>query len=234
MRQYTRFIPGEEIGAVTQWRFGDVELAGERLQHQNAAPEVESEAEAFLSAQRQQAHDAGYAEGYTQGHAQGLLQAQRQINDYQNQQGRETAQQLATVVETARAQLDNGEQLAAQAVLDIAVELARQVLRHEIAGNPNALLPVIREALGQLFADSRAVQIRMHPLDLDVLQDAVREEFPNLPLTLQGDAAITRGGCMVEAGGTVVDGRLEKRWLNAISRLGHNGAWEEVTGDDAN
>jgi len=228
MRQYTRFIPGEEIDAVSQWRFGDIDAAAMLLEQQ----EREREATEQFEATRQKIHAEGYAEGYVQGRAQALLEAQQQINDYIAKQGRETAQQFGGLIESARAQLESAEQLAGQAVLELACEMARQVLRHEISSNPNALLPVIREALGLLFADSRAVQIKLHPLDLDVLQDILREEYPNLPLTLQPDAAITRGGCLVESGGTVVDGRLEKRWARAIGRLGQSLPWEEVAGDD--
>ena len=229
MRQYTRFIPGEEIDAVSQWRFGDIDAAAMLLEQQ----EREREANEQFEAARQKIHAEGYAEGFVQGRAQALLEAQQQINDFIAKQGRETAQQFGGLIESAKNQFEAGEQLAGQAVLELACEMARQVLRHEISSNPNALLPVIREALGLLFADSRAVQIKLHPLDLDVLQDILREEYPNLPLTLQPDAAITRGGCLVESGGTVVDGRLEKRWARAIGRLGQSLPWEEVSGDDA-
>jgi len=229
MRQYTRFIPGEEIDAVSQWRFGDIDAAAMLLEQQ----EREREATEQFEATRQKIHAEGYAEGYVQGRAQALLEAQQQINDYIAKQGRETAQQFGGLIESAKNQFEAGEQLAGQAVLELACEMARQVLRHEISSNPNALLPVIREALGLLFADSRAVQIKLHPLDLDVLQDILREEYPNLPLTLQPDPAIARGGCLVESGGTVVDGRLEKRWARAIGRLGQSLPWEEVSGDDA-
>ncbi|MEK9953056.1 MAG: flagellar assembly protein FliH [Curvibacter sp.] len=223
MRPTTRFIPGEEIDAVSRWSFADVDAAAMLLEQQTR----ERERNQHLEGARQQAHADGYAQGFEQGRAQTLLGAQKQISDYIAGQGRETAQQLGALLESARAQLEAAEQMAAQSVLELACELARQVLRHEIASNPNALLPVIREALGQLFADSKAVQIRLHPLDLDVLQDILHEEFPNLPLTLQPDATLTRGGCLVESAGTVIDGRLEKRWARAIGRLGQNLSWEE-------
>jgi flagellar assembly protein FliH len=116
--------------------------------------------------------------------------------------------------------------MAAQAVLELACDLARQILRHEISSNPNALLPVIRESLGLLFADSRSVAVKLHPLDLEVLQPVIQEEFPAVSLNLTADATITRGGCLIESAGTVVDGRLEKRWARAIGQLGQNFAWE--------
>jgi flagellar assembly protein FliH len=228
MRPITRFIPGEEIDAVSRWSFADVDAAAMLLEQQTRDRELNE----HLETARQQAHAAGYADGFQQGRAQTLLDAQKQVSDYINKQGAETAQQLGALISSAAEQLETAEQLAGQAVLELACELARQVLRHEIASNPNTLLPVIREALGQLFSDSKAVQIKLHPLDLEVLQDVLQEEYPNLPLTLQPDATLTRGGCLVESAGTVIDGRLEKRWVRAIGRLGQNLSWEEAGGDD--
>ncbi len=46
------------------------------------------------------------------------------------------------------------------------------------------------------------------------------KEFSGLSLTLVADATITRGGCLVESAGTVVDGTMEKRWARAVARLG--------------
>jgi flagellar assembly protein FliH len=218
MRNYTRFIPGEEIDAVAQWRFGDVDAASILLEERGRAKEEAVQAEI----QRQQ----GYAEGFVQGRAQAMLEAQREINEFISNQGQEAAREFARLLEAAHAEFDAAEQATAQGVLELACELARQMLRHEISSNPNALLPVIREALSLLFADSRGVQVKLNPLDLDVLQDVLREEFPNLPLKLQGDPAVTRGGCVVESGGTVVDGRLEKRWARAIGQLGQKLPWE--------
>lgn len=225
MRPTTRFIPGDEINAVSRWSFADVDAAAILLEEQSRERERKEQVDAV----RQQFHAEGYAEGFKQGRAQALLEAQKQVSDYIAQQG----QQLGRLIESAKTQLEGAEQLAGQAVLELACEMARQVLRHEISSNPNVLLPVIREALGMLFSDSKAVQIKLNPLDLDVLQDILQEEYPNLPLTLQPDAAIARGACLVESAGTVIDGRLEKRWARAIGRLGQSLPWEEVSGDDA-
>ncbi|MFN7446117.1 MAG: FliH/SctL family protein [Curvibacter sp.] len=227
MRSTSRFIPSDEIDAVSRWSFSDVDAAAMLLEQQ--VRELHED----RGKVRQQAHADGYAEGFEQGRAQTLMGAQKQISDYIAGQGREAAQQLGALVTSARDQLEAAEQLAGQAVLELACEIARQVLRHEIASNPNTLLPVIRESLGQIFSDSKTVQIRLHPLDLDVLQDVLREEYPNVPLGLQPDATLMRGGCVVESAGTVIDGRLQKRWARAIGRLGQTLSLEDAARDDA-
>jgi len=180
---------------------------------------------------KQAGYTEGYAEGFAQGHAQATLEGQRLIADYISTQGQETADTFAAIFKSAQSQLADSEQVMAKGVLELACEIARQVLRHELSSNPNALQPVVREALGVLAADNKSAVIRMNPLDLDVLAEPTQTEFPNLALTLVPDASITRGGCLVEAAGTVVDGTMEKRWLRAVASLGLESTWEAA--DDA-
>jgi len=222
MRNYTRFIPGEEIGAVEQWSFGAVDTAAQLMAAQVKAREEASD-QVTNDALRQQ----GYAEGFVQGHAQATLEAQRQITDFIANQGQETARNFAQLFVSVQAQQADAEQVVARGVLELACELARQVVRRELSVNPHALQPVIREALGLLMAESKTALIRMNPLDIEVLEDVLRSEFSGLSLTLLADATVARGGCLVESAGTVVDGTIEKRWMRAVANLGLNPPWEE-------
>lgn len=221
MRNYSKFIPGEEIDAVKQWDFGAVDTASLLLAAQVKQREAVTE-QVNVEAVRQEA----YAEGFAQGRAQATLEAQRQMADYVASQGRQAAQNFSNLFLSAQAQLADSEQVMAQGILELACELARQVLRHELSVNPNVLQPVVREALGLLMADSKSALIRLNPLDLDVLADVMRSEFPGMSLTLVADANVARGGCLIESAGAVVDGTLEKRWLRAIANLGLNSPWK--------
>jgi flagellar assembly protein FliH len=100
-------------------------------------------------------------------------------------------------------------------------------LRQELSVNPNVLQPVVREALGLLVGDSKGSKVRLNPIDLDVLQDTLAAEFATLSLTLLPDPTIERGGCLVEAAGTIVDGTLQKRWTRAVANLGLDLSWDE-------
>lgn len=222
MRNYTRFIPGEEIDAVEQWNFGAVDTAAQLL-----AAQVKARDEASDQVTNDALRQEGYAEGFVQGHAQATLDAQRQITDFIANQGQETARHFAQLFVSVQAQQADAEQVVARGVLELACELARQVVRRELSVNPHALQPVIREALGLLMAESKTALIRMNPLDLEVLEDVLRSEFSGLSLTLLADATVARGGCLVESAGTVVDGTIEKRWMRAVANLGLNPPWEE-------
>ena len=223
MTNYTRFIPGEEIGAVEQWNFGAVDTASLLL-----AAQVKARESAAGRVSDEALRQEGYAEGFAQGHAQATLEGQKQITDFIANQGQAAAQRFGQLFATAQSELANAEQVIAQEVLELACDLARQIVRHELSVNPNALQPVVREALGLLVAESKNVLVRLNPLDLEILDAVVRAEFPSLALTLIGDAAVTRGGCLVESSGTVVDGTIEKRWTQAIAGLGLSSAWEQA------
>lgn len=223
MRNSTRFIPGEEIDDVAEWRFHGVDAASLLLAAKEAA-RVDAPESPTADAIRQDS----YAEGFAQGHAQATLEAQRQIQDYIDTQGKDAAGQFSGLFKSAATQLAQAEQVMARGVLDLACELARQVLRYELSVNPNALQPVVREALGLLVTDGKNAVIRLNPLDMEVLEEALREEFASLSLTLLADASVNRGGCLIESAGTVVDGSLEKRWMRAVANLGLNVPWEEA------
>ncbi len=222
MRNDSRFIPGEEIDAVSQWNFGAVDNASLR--------------KAAAARERQDAHDVardealrqqGFAEGFSQGQAHAMVDAEKKIQDYAATQGQQAARHFLQLFGGAEDQLAQAQQVMARGVLELACELARQVVRHELAVNPNVLQPVIREALGLLADDSKSAVVRLNPLDMEVLQDVVQTEFASLTLTLIADATIKPGGCVVSSAGTVIDGSLDARWRRAVANLGLNLPWED-------
>jgi flagellar assembly protein FliH len=217
MRSFSKFIPGEEVVDAARWSFADVE-----------ADKLLKQAELQARLNDEQAHalrKEGYEAGYQKGQEDTRLEAQQTIDAFVSSQGRENAKSLAELLLSVRQQLEAAEQVSAHGVLELACEIAQQVVRHEVASNPKVLMPVIREALDALFTDTRAVSLRLHPVDLDLLEKTLRHEYSNLNLTFVADTTLLRGGCQLEAGGTFVDGRLERRWRNALAQLGFEGAW---------
>ncbi len=226
MRNYSRFIPGEEIDVVEQWNFGAIDTASQLLAAQVKAREA-AEAAAQGQVMQQQGYQSGYAAGIVQGRTQAQAEVRRQMDEFLAKQAKEAGNNLARLLTSAQNQLSDAEQAMAQDVLELTCELARQVLRHELGVNPNVLMPVIREALALLGAQNKSAVVRMNPSDMVVLQDLIQAEFSGLSITLVGDAAVSRGGCLVESAGTVVDGSLQKRWQRAVANLGLSIDWDE-------
>lgn len=226
MRNLSRIIPGEEIHAVAQWDFGDVDA--DLLQLAQAERDrLAEQDQARVQALCEQARQEGFAQGFEQGQAAARLQAQQDLQRYIEGQGHQAARQFGDLLQSVQVQLAQSQQLLARGVLELSCDIAQQVLRHELSVNPNAVLPVVREGLRLLGEDSRAATVRLHPQDLDVLRDTLASEYSALALTLTPDADIAPGGCVVAAAGTVVDGTVRGRWRQVVARLGLEVAWDD-------
>jgi flagellar assembly protein FliH len=222
MRESSRFIPLEDIENAAPWDFAAVDTASLLLARQAKARD-----EAADLARAEVARQAGFADGFAQGRADAAQEAQNHIDEFVKNQAEEAAKTFASLFASAQAQMADAQQEIARGVLELACELSRQVLRHELSVNPNVLQPVIREALGLLVGDSKGATIRLNPIDLEVLHDVLIEEFSGLSLNLMADSSMTQGGCLVESSGSVVDGSLEKRWMRAVGNLGLEPPWLE-------
>ena len=236
-RHYGRFVPREEVGEVMHWQFGDVTLpqvwqplpsllthGSARTAHAlqanaeaaHALAEAAQAADTAQQAQWQQACEAALV----QGRAEATVEWQQRLDDYVAGEGQSAASRLEMAVQQLGAQLAALQQHMAQDVLQLACALARQVVRQELRSNPEALAPVVAEALDMLVADGRPATVRLHPDDHTQVGAALRERFDGKALQWLPDAAVAPGGCLVEAAGAVVDGSLEKRWQRAVAALG--------------
>ena len=252
-RAYTRFIPKEEIeaGAVTQWSFGHIGSGSEPplAEPQPEPEEVQedlappapleplepmislAEHEALLQQASAQAHAEGHAQGLAQGQQQTAQEWQQRLDDYVAGPGQQSAEQLTALLAALDASCTELQQRMARELLQLACDIARQVVRRELKGDPQALLPVVREALDMLVSEGRAATVRLHPSDWEQLERPLREKFGAGKVQWQPDPAVAPGDCLVESAGAVIDGSLPKRWRRAVAALGLVGEWEE--GDDA-
>lgn len=231
-RHYSRFIPSEEVGAVTQWKFGAVDgsdsFSSESETESPALPEQPVVDEAAQLALVQQACDDAYAQGFAQGQAETALEWQRRLDDYVAQQGQELAQSLLAVSKSMDSSMAGMQQKMAQDVLSLACDIARQVVRQELSSNPQALLPAVREAVAMLIAEGRPAVVRLNPADLAVVQQPLQAMTDGATVQWLPDAAVPQGDCLVESGGTVVDASVSTRWERAVAALGLQSPWQET------
>ncbi|MDR3411057.1 MAG: flagellar assembly protein FliH [Formivibrio sp.] len=231
MRNYSRFIPGEEIDAVEQWQFGAIDTAAQLLAAQVKAREMQEE-EVQLESDRQQAYKDGFTAGMEHGKQQAQSELQMQMQAFISNQAQEAADKLAELFESAQRELLAAEQAMAQGVLALSCELARQMLRHELTINTEVVMPVLTEAIGLLGSEFKTAVVKMNPLDIAALGEQIQADFAALNVSLRADPDVLQGGCLLESAGTVVDGTVQKRWQRAVATLGLTSNWE-VPGEPA-
>lgn len=237
-RAYSRFIPREDVGEFTPWHFPAVDGSDALLPKPDAVadtlvdPEAEAAALALAAAaeaahqvQVQQERDDAYAHGLAKGREDATIEWQQRMDEYVAGAGHDLAQRIDAVVQTLSTSLAAMQQHMAQDVLHLSCDLARQVVRQELRVNLAAVQPVVTEALEMLVADGRPATVRLNPADHAAVSTALRENFAATPVQWVADAQVPEGGCLVESGGTVVDGSLEKRWQRAIAPLGLESTW---------
>jgi flagellar assembly protein FliH len=224
---YSRFIPREEIDAVAAWRFANVDGSP----HADEVPKEKIPTPEAIQADMEGIRREALAEGFAQGHAAGCEETQQALQVPVLRAAQEATRRYDDILKVMREQLTSAQEQMAQDVLLMATELARQVIRRELAIDPQAIQPVLNEALGMLVTDTHPTTVRLHPDDFAQLEAGwTAAPDPNAPRFI-ADASITCGGCLVEAPGSAVDATVEKRWMKAVANLGLPSLWESGHAD---
>lgn len=164
----------------------------------------------------------GFELGARTGLQQGYSEGSQALDDFESRKAADVAQQMQQLVDSFRGEMAALESQVASDLVSLAVDIARQVLRRELATDATALLPVAGEALRALGEGASQLELRVHPADAPVL----RQHLESLPAArdwrLREDCAIRRGGCRVEADTGVADATFETRWQAVMATLGRD------------
>ena len=221
---YSRFIPREEIEAVAAWRFANVDGTPheDELKAQLPVGPSPEELAAQAEAQRQQE----LADAYARGHADGCNETRQALEAPTQAHQLQVQQRLAGVIAQVQQQTQDLQADMAQAVLHMACDLARQMIRRELSLDPLRVQPVVQEAVGLLAADGVPIAVRLHPDDCAALTAATADTVPEPHLRWVADPGLSPGGCVVEAAGNRVDATVQTRWRRVIANLGLTMDWD--------
>ena len=226
---FSRFIPREEIDAVSAWRFAAVDGSDELPPSGDAEPEAEPNLllEHAVAEARQQA----FADGFAHGHDAGGKEVRDALEAAMRRSTEEAGMRLGQLMHSMTDQLIDCEQKIARQILDLACEVARQVVRQELQSNTGHLRAVIGEALEQIVEDGLPATVRMHPDDLALMKDALLDTLGETAPEFVADVTITPGGCLVQTPSATVDATIEKRWSRALGNLGLDEPWDAEDGN---
>ncbi|MDP3254094.1 MAG: flagellar assembly protein FliH [Hydrogenophaga sp.] len=220
---HSRFIPREEIDGVAAWHFSAVDGSADT----SAGSDQEGVTTEVLQQARQQAH----AEGFARGHDAGAQEVRDALEATLRKTAEETAVRMAQLLRNTRDHLKKSEDQISRQILEIACDLARQVVRRELQSDTNPLKPVIAEALSQLVDDGLPATVRMNPGDLTLMKGALQETLSSPVPEFVADASVSPGGCVIESATMAVDATIEKRWARAVGNLGLNTSWNPENAD---
>lgn len=224
---HSRFIPREEIDGVAAWHFSAMDGSDEAA----TAAVGDTASEGVTSEVLQEARQQAYAEGFARGRDAGGQEVRDALEATVRKTAEETAVRMAQLLHNTRDHLKKSESQISRHILELACDLARQVVRQELKNDPVHLKPVINEALSQLVEDGLPATVRMNPGDLTLMKGALLETLASPTPEFVADANVSPGGCLVESATMAVDATIEKRWSRAVGNLGLDAAWNPGNAD---
>ncbi|MEM5431797.1 flagellar assembly protein FliH [Cupriavidus oxalaticus] len=181
---------------------------------------------AALDAMREGARKEGYAQGYTQGQTQGYGDGHREGYSRGLEAARNEAAQLQALAANFRGALAGVDDQVARALVTLALDVARQLVRTTVAGDPSVLLPAVRELLASEPALQGSPSVLLHPDDVALVETHLQGELEAAGWTVRPDPTVARGGCIASAASGERDATLATRWTRVVKALGRDDPWE--------
>ncbi|WES66650.1 flagellar assembly protein FliH [Superficieibacter sp. HKU1] len=190
----------------------------QQLQQQLAQLQIQAHEQGYAAGMaegRQAGHTQGYQEGLAQGLEQGQLQA-RQLQEPLHAR----MQQLVSEFQNT---LDALDSVIASRLTQMALTAARQIIGEMPAVDNHGLMKQIQQLLQQEPLFSGKPQLRVHPDDLQRVEDVLGATLSLHGWRLRGDNTLHPGGCKVSADEGDLDASVATRWQE-LCRLAAPGA----------
>lgn len=150
-------------------------------------------------------------QGFAQGHAQGLAAA--------HEQSQAQLQTLAALTANLREPLARVDDQVVDELCRLALAVARQVIRRELATDPRQVAAVIEEARRALGEVRGELCLALHPDEAAVMRELLSADQALCGIRVDADPAIARGGCTVRSDVSFVDATVETRIARVAVQL---------------
>lgn len=156
-----------------------------------------------------------YEEGFAKGREAGLAKAKQETQvalDQLKAQVTMLERTLGTLAQPLQQMDTDVEQQLAQ----LALLIARQLVRRELQLDPAQVIAVIRETVALLPVATRDVRVHLHPQDAAVVRERLATPATDRAWHIVEDPVMGRGGCRVTTDTANIDARLETR-INSVA-----------------
>lgn len=158
-----------------------------------------------------------FHKGVQEGFAVGLAKA-KEMAEKDRQQFLAMASAFQSALEFADAAIE-------QNILELALDIAKAMLKVQLKVDPACILPVVMDAIHYLPDVQKPARILVHHEDARILREYLAEELSSQVWQIQEDPQIERGGCIVETGANHIDASNEMRWKRISEALAHKTDW---------
>jgi flagellar biosynthesis/type III secretory pathway protein FliH len=154
--------------------------------------------------------------------AQAHLEAD-QIRQVARRQGEtEAREQAVDLLAQAAAKAHDVIESAERELIPLAIGIAEKIVRRSIELHSDTVVEIARSAIAEC-PRGVDIELRVAPQDVGTATDVLAGDSGSR-VRVVGDGSIERGGCVVHAGGIVVDGRLDSQLATLARALETAGA----------
>ncbi|QOY93574.1 flagellar assembly protein FliH [Massilia sp. UMI-21] len=178
-----------------------------------------------LEALREQARAEGYAEGLAEGRAAGHAEGYADGAKTGQIEAEGELEHLRAIAATFSEAVVQADETIAHDVLELALRLARGMVRTAFEVRPELILPVVQEAIGYLPVLSQPATLTLHPEDAEIVRQAMGQELVKGGWRIVDDATLGRGGCKVDTASNQIDAQAQARWARLTHALQSNVDW---------
>jgi len=155
-----------------------------------------------LEAIQQQAFEEGRQQGFEKGMTEAAARAR----------------QLESIFNFLQRPLDEMDQQVEHQLADLAVVLARSLLKKESSLDARHIDQLVHESIEYLPVKARDIRVRLNPADIALLNQAdidIHEQNWNCI----SDPSVSVGGCLIESDTSHVDASVETRVQQLVDQL---------------
>lgn len=224
-------IRKEQLADVQRWQIGDFSSASASpILPEAPAPAAEPSgppeeiSEPVITLPTQEEIEGIYNQAQQEGYAAGLEIGRREGEDAALREAEAARQEaltgIATLTAAWREALASLDQTVAEQTLDVALEIAAQVIGSTVKIQRERILPIVREALQALPLHHGHISAHVHPDDLASLQEGVGLLGATDPIKCVADPSLSPGSCILRAGHSEIDASLNTRWRRVLENMG--------------
>ena len=191
----SRIISGDELSAYQRWELPAVEGALGKNPNVLTAKQIEQI--------QKQAYEEGFAQGRQDGKAQVVAQAGR----------------LAKLISLLNEPLADLDQQVEHELVQLAVVIARALVRRELRSDPGAVVAVVREAMSVLPVAARHVSVHLHPEDAALVRSTLALPEGERAWRIVEDPVLARGDCKVHTENSQIDASIESRLTSIVTAI---------------
>lgn len=98
-------------------------------------------------------------------------------------------------------------------ILEISVDIARKIIKKEVASDPQIVMNIILDILKNVSKTEPKIMIKVHPTEVQFVKDnmpnAVYELGVEAKISVVGDENLHEGGCIFETSNGIVDASID-------------------------